>query len=199
MVSSGRGSRFFLRGTFPGFVRFLLLALLLTAPGAADILEDQVKAAFLYNFTNFVEWPPHAWSKDDAPIIISIIGNDDLASLLEKTVAGRKGRGRSFQIQRFPCWPDQAAPLRGSHLVYIDSLGTATSDRITADLAGNAVLLVGNGNEFARRGGMIQFRREGDRIIFDINRQAAEKAGLKISSRLYKVARIIDDLPGGKL
>lgn len=181
-----------LRGFFVGC---LLLVSILPVFGS-NILEDQVKAAFLYNFTNFIEWPEQVWPNNDAPIVISIVGNDGFAGLLEKTVSGRKSQGRGFRVQRYATWPGWTAPIRVSHLLYIEDSTVAKPETIAADLGGAAVLVVGNGPEFARRGGMIQFLRQGDRVVFEINRRVTEAHGMKISSRLFQVSKIIEDLPG---
>lgn len=187
----------FLRGRHQFAAAVVVLLLLVSPAFGANILEVQVKAAFLYNFTNFVEWPEQAWQKSDDPIIISVVGNEAFAAVLEKTVAGRKAQGRSFQVRRYPAWPGWIAPIRVSHLLYIENSSAGDPQKIAMDLGGTPVLIVGNGPEFARRGGMIQFLRQGDRIVFEINRRAAEASGLRISSRLYQVAKIIEDLPGG--
>ena len=151
--------------------------------------EYQVKAAFLYNFAKFVDWPPSAFSDVKQPLDICVYGRDPFGSALEDALLGkmvgerRVGLARAMQLQ----------DLASCHVIFV----SASVRESTADLAnrlkGRAVLLVGESEGFAASGGTIQFTIEGNRVHFIINPDAAERAGLKISSKLLALAKIVRD------
>ncbi len=155
--------------------------------------ETSVKAAFLYKFTHFAEWPPEAMGGKGDPITMCVLGRDELAEGLEQAVEGRKSRDRSLLVRRVD-GPDGAA---GCHVLFIGSSDPKAVDRIVAALASQPTLTVGDVQGFARRGGMINLMREGKRMRFEINRGAANRARIQLSSQLLKLAQIVDDEGGG--
>jgi len=152
---------------------------------AADqTLEYQVKATYLLNFTKFIEWPPGALGAPDSPFNICILGGDRFGGALEQIVSGEVVAGRKVAIQKI-----DREPQPGScQIVFVNDLAEAF--RNPSGL-GRGVLTVGEGEVFARNGGMIGFVLENRRVTFDINRRAAEAAGIKFSSGLLSVAKSV--------
>jgi hypothetical protein len=150
---------------------------------AADrTLEYQVKAAFLLNFTKFVEWPAGAFEAPDSPIHICIFGHDPFGPILDRMIAGEAVNGRSVTALRINRTPDAKAC---QVLFFDDSEKDGLS--ILPGL-GPGVLTVGEEEGFLRGGGMIAFLLENRRVRFRIDRKAAENAGLRLSSKLLNVA-----------
>ncbi len=167
-----------------GLVVLLLGRMRAQSPTAG---EYQVKAAFLFNFAKFVEWPSSSLPDPSAPLRICILGRDPFGDELrnitkEKTVSGRK-----LQI-------DQLVDLqqaRTCQIVFIASSEKAQLKEILKGLQGANALTVGDTNGFLEQGGMINFVLENDRVQFEVNCKAAEKSGLKISSKLLNVAKFV--------
>jgi hypothetical protein len=151
--------------------------------------EYELKAAMLYNLTRFVEWPPSASHDPQAPIQLCILGRDPFGSTLASIVLKQTVNGRPVLIRH----SQNDAGIRACHLLYISSSERNTVIQILAILKGSSVLTVGEMTQFAAHGGMIQFSLEERQVRFDINLDAVARAGLKISSRLLVLARIIKD------
>jgi len=148
-------------------------------------LEYRVKAAFLMNFAKFVEWPPAVFSSDQTPLSLCTLGADVFGTTLEQMVAGETANGRRFVVQKL-----DRPPAPGSCQVLFVNLPEKDRSRVLAAL-GPDVLTVGEGVGFLRDGGMIALVIDNRRVRFDINQTAAEHAGLKMSSQLLKVARVV--------
>jgi hypothetical protein len=182
-----------------GSMALALLALLvcgqsaLAATGSAVSKEYQLKAAFLYNFTKFVEWPPQPARDPDQPIVIGVAGRNPFGDELEKIVEGRKVNGRSITVRRITA----ASEARAVDLLFIG----VDEDRWYADMLaaieGAPVVTVGESARSAALGAMITFTMEAERVRFEINQEAAEKAGLKISAQLLKLATVVRKRPAG--
>ena len=149
-------------------------------------LEYQVKAAFLLNFTKFVEWPPSAFDAADSPIAICVLGDDPFGNALDQIVAGEVVNGRKVVVRRI-----KRTPAPKSCQVLFVSRPEKEVLSILSGL-GPGVLTVGEGESFVRDGGMIAFVVENRRVRFGINQTAAETAGLKLSSKLLNVARSVE-------
>jgi hypothetical protein len=159
----------------------LCLAMAVSSIQAADeSLEYQVKAAFLLNFVKFVEWPASAFPEQDSPISICILGADPFGKTLDQLVAGESVNGRKLTVERVKRTP----PPKNCQVVFLSKAETLPS-------WGPGVLTIGEGDNFVREGGMIGFLIENRRVRFDINQIAAEKAELKLSSKLLSVARSV--------
>jgi hypothetical protein len=146
--------------------------------------EYQVKAAFLYKFVQFVEWPREAPA---APVAMGILGADPFDDALDAIVAGKSLRGRRFVVRRF----DSVAAVDACQVLFIAPTEARRLPQILDALGDAPILTVADMEEFAERGGMIGFVREGRHVRFEINIAAAERCGLRISSQLLKVARIV--------
>lgn len=174
-----------------GVVCGLLLAALAAWPpgpakaayGAAT-LEDPVKAAFLYKFASFVEWPPQAFPAPDTPITIGVLGAERIAAELARMVAGRAAQGRSISVRRLAA--DES--VAGLHILFVGRAEAGRLQRLAQAARPHAVLLVTDSEGALGRGSMINFVLADRRLRFEIALDAAERSGLRLSSRLLSVA-----------
>lgn len=162
--------------------------LVASAAAAQPPLEYEVKAAFLLNFTKFVEWPASAFASAHSPIAICIIGRDPFGRTLDDMVQGEEVNGRRITVQRIASIP---AP-QTCQIVYIGAAERELERK--AGRMGPGVLTVGEDDDFIAAGGMICFVIENRRVRFDINQTAAENASLRLSSKLLSVARLVEHL-----
>ena len=154
--------------------------------GETGIEEYQIKAAFLFNFAKFVEWPAQAFKSADSPIEICVLGPDPFGSSLDKAVEGKAVGNRRFVIREV-----RDAPQAGEcHILFVSAAGWAQSRAVLRDIKKCCVLTVGETGEFIAGGGMINLRLEEARVRMEINPDAAERAGLRISSKLLSLAEI---------
>ena len=173
----------------------LLLALLLAAPcaAAAQTAEEYaVKAAFLYNFAKFVDWPAAAFP-DPNLLKICVLGNDPFGGSLE-TVAGEQVAGHKLQVVRM----DSTSKLAGCQILFISRSERGRIEQILAAVKGSPVLTVGDTQKFADDGVIINFILEGSKVRFEINTESADRAGIRISSKLLQLARRIVTAPGAR-
>jgi len=156
------------------------------APGALS--EYQVKAAYLYYFSTYVDWPPESFSHTDEPLVIGVLGVDPFGAILDDTLRGKTINNRKLVVKRFQNFQD----ARDSHILFISSSERDRLPSILKALEGAAVLTVAEIDQFASRGGQIAFRMEDKKVRFDINVSAVERARLKISAQLMKLGRIVE-------
>ena len=149
-------------------------------------LEYQVKAAFLLNFTKFIEWPASAFRQPDSPVSICILGADPFGGALDQMVSGELVNGRKVVTQRIRTAP----PPQLCQALFVGGPQKDAGKLLPA--LGPAVLTVGEGESFIRDGGMIAFVIENRRVRFEINQATAENAGLKLSSKLLSVAKQVE-------
>lgn len=149
--------------------------------------EYQVKAVFLLNFAQFVEWPTSAFPAPQSPLIVGVLGNDPFGVALEEAVRGEKVRGHPLVIQRFRRPQD----VRECHILFVATPEDARLETALPALPARHVLIVGDGAEFAQRGGTIGFRTENNKIRLRINLAAARSADLTISSKLLRAAELV--------
>lgn len=173
-------------------LRAVAVALLMTAALAAtadaplqDTIEDEVKAAFLFNFTKFVSWP--AAARPGEPFQICVAGSPAFHAAVEATIAGETADGRPL-VMIVPSSVDEA---RTCQILYVGGEEGERGARLLAGVVDRPVLTVGEGERFIRQGGAIAFAREGNRVRFDIRLPAVNRAGLMVSSKLIRVARTI--------
>jgi len=164
-----------------------LITGLLRQAMAADeqSLEYQVKAAFLLNFTKFTEWPGSVFPSPTSPFTICIMGTDPFGSSLEQLTRGEAVNGHRIAIERIK----RGSRPQACQVLFMSRVEKG-SGAVLADL-GSGVLTVGEGDGFLQDGGMISFVIENRRTRFDVNPTTAEAAGLKLSSRLLSVARLV--------
>jgi len=169
----------------------LAAAVLALSADKAAPSEEQVKAAFLFNFIRFVDWPDGAFAEKTAPIVIGILGEDALGREIERFLRGKSVQGRKLLLRKLE-WPGE---IKGCHILMVPASGAKAAPEILASVKENPVLTVGETDRFSQQGGIINFYLEGNKVRFAINIEAAERAKLKISSQLLGLAKIIRDDP----
>ena len=152
--------------------------------------EFQIKAKYLYNFTRYVNWPKVAFKDSLSPFIIGIIGEDPFGTELEKTVEGKKIKNRTFTVKRFVSVDD----LEYCHILYIGIANRESQLQILRKIRRSSILTVGNRANFTQDGGIINFVEKKEKIRFEINTKIARESGLKISTKLLKMADIVESL-----
>jgi hypothetical protein len=169
-------------------IRLALGLALMALPGACLLAqtasEYEVKAAFLYRFASFVEWPP---GSAHGPLCIGVAGQDPFGAALDEVVKGKSINGRAFVVKRFQTGQEPA----GCHIVFISSSEKKKLRSILDRLHGEAVLTVGDMPGFCENGGVVNLELADDRVSFEINLDAAERARLRLSSKLLSLAKII--------
>jgi hypothetical protein len=170
---------------------WLWLALAVLAAGSAYALaapsEYQVKAVFLFNFAQFVDWPATAFPRPDAPFVIGILGQDPFGSQLDEVVRGETVNNRPLVVERYR----SVADIRNCNILYIGSTESGHLDEILTALSGRSILTVGDANPAGQRGVMIQLVNENNRIRLRIDVAAAKAGNLTISSKLLRPAEIV--------
>jgi hypothetical protein len=146
--------------------------------------EYELKAAFLFNFAKFVEWPPDAFAHTNSPIVIGILGKNVFGDNLKKIINDRKVNNRSFQFLNL----DSASQATNCQILFINSSEKNDYAKIIGSLHNASVLTISEADGFLKAGGMINFLIEGKNIRFQISDDAAKKARLKISSKLLSLA-----------
>lgn len=182
----------------PVLTRIVLLCLFVAASGVDGLgpigsafaqpppLEYQVKAAFLYQFFKFVEWPPQAFHATNKIICVGVVNGGPITSALQ-SVEGKVAKGRPVAVKRFK----EPQELEFCHILFISSEMEDRLAEILERLKGTSTLTVSDIDGFARRGGMINFILVDNKIQLEINVENAEKANLQISSHLLRLARIV--------
>ena len=172
----------------------VILAQIVICPPEASCAENrrptehEVKAAYIYNFTKFVEWPPVTSQGGGANLEVCVIEDDAVASSLA-AIEGKIVGNRRIRIKRNP-------PLQGPRscdLLFIGAAEKGELKQILAAVGDKAVLTVGDTKGFAQQGVMINFYTDNNRVLFEINPKAALRAGLRISSNLLRIARIVGE------
>jgi hypothetical protein len=160
-----------------------LLAAGLASPVVAQrsASEYELKAAFLYNFARFVEWD--ASMLGSTPFVLGVVADDTVLRTIENSLAGKTVHDHPLVVRRLK--PGDAADC---HALFVVGQDHAVAT-ILQPFASRPVLTVGEGGDFVREGGMIAFVFEESKLRFDVNSDAAERAGIKLSSQLLKVAR----------
>jgi hypothetical protein len=149
--------------------------------------EYQLKAAFLLNFARLVEWPPAFRPAPGAPMVLGVLGDSEVAEALAAGLVGAAAGDHPIEVRNL----EDPSQVAGCHIVFL--AGAERDDGAILAARGNAALSVGQRDDFTRRGGVINFYTESSRLRFEINTRAANAAGLKISSRLLRLARITKD------
>ncbi len=162
------------------------------APAQAQsqaLSESQIKAAFLFNFTKFVEWPPDAFQTSSSPIILGVIGDNTVTELLTQTASGKTVNGRTVIVRSVRDPQD----FRACQILFVSSSEQKHMVQILEKTEGLPVLMVGEVKGFAEAGGGINFIVEGNKVRLEINLDAASRAHLKISAKVIAVARLVTD------
>ena len=180
-----KGSRV---GAAPRALAWIGLAAIVLSPGVSSaISEYQVKAAFLLNFGKYVEWPAAALANET--LAICVFGSDPFGAALDQTLAGRRLAGHPVEARRV----SEVSEAHGCQILFVSRAKPDRLDAVLSGLQGQPILLVGEQERFAHEGGIINFVEVKKKIRFEINEAAARRAGLKISSKLLKLATIVED------
>lgn len=173
---------------------FIALAALWLAPkqncrasASEPTREHAVKAAFIYNFAQFTQWPADAFPSEDSPLILGIIGESSpIEAALQQAVAGKTVNRHPIAVKHL----NAVSEVPSTHLLVIPGAGDAHLEEIFKQVADRPIMTVGESDFFPWSGGTIRFITEENKVRFEINPDSAEKAHLKISSKLMKLARI---------
>jgi YfiR/HmsC-like len=175
------------------FIAACLISVSLTIPmsaqtaGSVASSEYLIKAGFTYNFAKLMQWPEKAFPQQDSPIVIGILGADPFGNTLREVLTGKNVNGRSFVIKHLKF----GAELKDCNILFVSASETAHLDEILRLVRGLPILTIGETPSFARRGGIINFILEDDKVHFEVNVEAAKQADIVISSRLLTLARIV--------
>jgi uncharacterized protein DUF4154 len=148
-------------------------------------LEYEVKAAFLYNFIQFVEWPPAALADPSSPFRVCVYGQDPFGTVLERTMRGEQRSGHPLTVEIVPI----GESAMQCHLLFVPQSQAGRAAAALRTTGDAPILSIGESPNFLRAGGMINLFVEGGRVRFDINMSAASARGLVPSSKLLRVAR----------
>ena len=156
---------------------------------SAELDEYQAKAAFLYKFTKFVEWPEGAFKAPADSVAICVLGETPFEQSVDATVRNKQVDGRAFAVRQV----SDAKQVAGCHLLFVASHGVKRFRTLRAELtAVPGLLVVGESEGFAAEGGVINFKLSGGRLRIEINVAAARHAGLVINSRLLGMADLVE-------
>ena len=148
--------------------------------------EYMVKAAFIYNFARFIEWPNEVFASGNAPFVIAVVGDDPFKGALEQAVAGKKVGNRNVEIRHF----DSVDKIGSCQILVVPTTDDEAEAQILRKVEKDHVLTIGESDNFSSIGGCIRFFAEENKVRFEINTDASDHAGLQISSKLLKLARI---------
>jgi hypothetical protein len=151
--------------------------------------EYEVKAAFLYNFAQFCEWPSSAFASTNSPFVIGVLGDNPFNSTLDDLVRGEKVQQRPLEFRRFR----SVSEIKECHILFISRSESSRVQSILNSLEGRPILTVSDIDRFAMRGGMIRFLTEQKKIKLRINISETRKAGLNISSKVLNLAEVVQN------
>lgn len=146
--------------------------------------EYQIKAAFIYNFARFIDWPAQAFSSDTSPMIIGVLGKNVFGDSIQQIINGRSIQGHPLEFKEF----SSVADATNCQVLFISPSEKDHLSKILNHLVNTNILTVSEPDNFLDEGGMIRLFIVEDKVRFEINNQAAKKAGLTISSKLLSLA-----------
>jgi hypothetical protein len=171
-------------------IAFLLVASTAAPADASGLAREyELKAAFLCNFTAFVEWPENAVPDADGAFVIGVLGDDPFGVVLDEIAAVKTAHGMPTIVRRFASLDDYTP----CHVLFVAASERQHLHTIIERLGDSPTLLVGDTEGFAQAGGMVNLVIEKKKVRFEINPAAAARAGLKISSKLLRLAKIVSE------
>ena len=150
----------------------------------AAATEYEIKAAFLLHFSRFVEWPASAFAASDAPLFICVLGDDPFGPVLEQIVRNETVGTHPIAVERYRL----AGNLDRCHILFVARSAEPLQRQILGQVQGKSILTVSEDDEFARRGGVIGFVTVNGKVKLQVNRSSAQRADLRISSKLLRLA-----------
>ena len=167
-------------------ISILLAIFQLTAAAQTPSREYQLKSVFLFNFTQFVEWPKESFLTNEAPLVIGVLGDSPFGSFLEEVVAGEKVNGHPVIIHYYKAIDE----IKSCHILFITNTTIKLEEQALAVLKGRSTLTVGDTPGFLNDGGMVRFFTRDNKVKLQINPESSKAANLTISSKLLKLAEI---------
>jgi hypothetical protein len=152
---------------------------------ASASLESRVKAAFLYNFVSFTEWPPAAFDSPSSALRLCVLGSESFAAELSAIVQGEMVDGHTLVAERV----QRPAEARRCHVLFVPREETARTADLVRELGTAPVLTVGESETFWHDGGLVNFVVDAGHVRFDVNQKSAQQRRLIFSSKLLNVAR----------
>jgi hypothetical protein len=149
--------------------------------------EYQLKAIFLYNFAQFVEWPSAAYENSQSPFIIGVLGDDPFGDYLDETVNGEKVNNHPMVVKRY----QHIGDVKGCHILFVGFPTKENFKEVSSGLKNKSILTVSDTKSFIEDGGIIKFLNDNNKIKIAINLEAAKAEDLVISAKLLKLAQII--------
>jgi hypothetical protein len=186
---------------FIWFLAVLLMALGLPceertdAAGAPEVSEAQVKAAFLISFPKYVDWPVNSFADTNSPIVVAVFGETDLDGDLQNMLKGKTINGHPLVFKRVTTLEEFTTS--GCHVLFICTAVVQRMPDILSKLDGTSVLTVGDSDDFLDNGGVIKLAKRDRKIRLEVNLVAANRAHLKLSSKLLSVADVVQGKPQG--
>lgn len=150
-------------------------------------LAYQLRAVFLFNFTQFITWPASSFAGENAPLVIGVLGSNPFDGHLQEIVQGEKVNGRSLLVKYF----HQVDEIKSCHVLYINVTETDRLRDILATIKGKQIVTVSDAHNFIKCGGMIKFIAVNHKVHFQINPEALKAEGLEVSSKLLRLAEIV--------
>jgi hypothetical protein len=157
-------------------------------PDGSSTRESQVKAVFLYNFTQFVVWPENSFSGTESPFVIGILGKDAMGKYLDETINNETVNGHPIEVRYFA---EITPEVSQCHLLFVDKTFDEKAKAIEAT-NGKAILTVSDDKNFMKLSGMFRFFLENGKVRFEVNQNLSARSGLQISSKLLRLARIYE-------
>ena len=149
--------------------------------------EYQLKAVFLFNFTQFVDWPANAFENDQSALVIGVIGENPFGSYLSQTVSGEKINGHPLIVQYYKDEED----IKSCHILFVNIRETKKIEQILDAIKGRDILTVSDYPDFLKQDGMIKFVTNNNKIKLQINIEACKESKMVLSSKLLRLAEII--------
>ena len=165
-----------------GCLFLFICCMAVSARAQTPTTANQVKAVFLYNFSQFVTWPAVA---NNTNFVIGILGNDPFGAYIESVVEGEKAGNNNIVVRRY----NDIKDVQNCHILYINGPNAA---ELAKQLSDRSILTVGDGEEFGKSGGIIRFYMHNNKIRLKVNTKFARAANLQISSKLLRVAEVIE-------
>jgi hypothetical protein len=169
-----------------GFLIISLTSGIITSAQAPGAPENEVKAVFILNLTQFIEWPPSTFSSDKAPLIIGVLGDNPFGSYLDAAVAGEHAHGHPLTVSYYKS-PEEAATCQ---VLFITSAKLNEMEKIPPALNGKSILTISDAPNFMQAGGMVRLYNKNNKINIQVNLDAAKTAKLDVSSKLLRLCDI---------
>ena len=171
------------------FVAVATVALAMAVPSSsrASAGEDEVKAAFLLNFTRYVDWPPSTFASARAPFVICILNDAEFASTTSGVIGDRMVEERPITVSA----RETLEGTQGCHILFLPASQQDQQQTVISESSDDSILTVSDSEGFALMGGIANFRRAGSKLRLEINREAAARARLKVSAPLLRIADVV--------